>query len=88
MCFSWDWLLHILILCIVVGAVFAILQIIIPYALSKMGATIGEGARIVIRCFKILLWALVAIVVVIIVFQMIACLLSMGGGGFSVFPHR
>jgi uncharacterized membrane protein len=86
-CFSMDWLLHVLILCVLVGGTIAILQIVIPYALSKMGATIGEGARVVIRVFKVLLWCAVAIVVLYIVFMLIACLWSMGGG-FSLLPHK
>jgi len=87
-CFSADWLMHILILCIIVGGTIAILQVIIPYALSKMGATIGEGAAVVIRVFKILLWCAVAIIVIVIVFQLIACLWSMGGGMGTLLPHR
>jgi uncharacterized membrane protein len=79
-CFSLAWLMQMLILCVIVGGVIAILQIIIPYALSKLGATIGEGARIVVRVFKIVLWCAVAILVIIIVFGLIACLISMGGG--------
>jgi hypothetical protein len=83
-----DWLMRILILCVIIGAIIAILQIIIPYALSKMGATIGQGASVVIACFKILLWAFVAIIVIVIVFQIIACLWSMGGGMGGLLPHH
>ena len=88
MCFSLDWLLHILILCVIVGGVIAILKIIVPYALSFIGAEIGAGANVVIQVFKILLWCVVAIIVLVIVFQLIACLLSMGGGMGSILPHR
>jgi hypothetical protein len=87
MCFSMDWLLHILILGVIIAAVFAILSLVIPWALSKMGAEVGEGVSMLMRVFRIALWAVVIIVVLVIVFQIIACLLSYGGG-VSILPHR
>jgi hypothetical protein len=89
MCFSMDWLMHILILCVIVGGIIAILKVVIPYALSKMGASIGEGANVVVQVFKILLWCVIAIVVIVICFQVISCLWSMGGGSMgTLLPHR
>lgn len=88
MCFTLAWLQQLLILCVIVGAIYAILMIIIPYALSKMGAVLGEGANVVLRVLKIVLWAVVACVVIYIVFALIACLWSMGGGMPSLLPHR
>lgn len=88
MCFSLDWLLHILILGVIVTAVFAILKLIIPWALSKMGAEVGEGVAMLMRVFSIIIWAVVIIVVLIIVFYLISCLISWGGGGISILPHK
>jgi hypothetical protein len=88
MCFSLDWLLHILILGVIVAAVFAILKLVVPWALSKMGGEVGEGVAMLMRVFSIVIWAVVIIVVLIIVFYLISCLISWGGGGFSVLPHR
>lgn len=87
MCFSLDWLLHILILGVVIAAVFAILRLVIPWALSKMGGEVSEGVTMLMNVFRIAIWAVVIIVVLVIVFQIIACLLSYGGG-FSILPHR
>jgi hypothetical protein len=86
-CFSMDWLLHVLIWCVIVGGILAIVQLVIPYALKKAGATIGEGVGIVLSVLKIILWCVVAIIVLYIVFMLIACLWSMGGG-FSLLPHK
>lgn len=89
MCFSLDWLMHIIILGIIVCAIIAILRVVVPFVLSQMGATIGAGANVVITCFKIALWAVIAIIVVVICFQIIACLWSFSGtGGFSLIPRR
>jgi hypothetical protein len=76
MCFSLGWLQQILIWCVIIGAVVAILQIIIPYALQKMGGTISEGAGILIRILKVILWAVVAVFVITVAFELIACLLG------------
>lgn len=87
MCFSLAWLQQILIFLIVIGAVVAILKLVIPFALQKLGAEIGEGAGLVFNVLKIVLWAIVAIVCVIICFELISCLLSYSGG-FSFLPRR
>lgn len=80
MCFSLAWLQQILILCIVIGGVFAILKLLIPYVLTQMGATVGPGLTVVISAVKIVIWCIIAICVVIICFELIGCLLSMTGG--------
>lgn len=79
MCFSLNWLMQICILAIVIIAIVAILKIIIPYALSKAGATIGQGISVVLEVLKIVLWAVVAIIVVILCFELIACLIGYAG---------
>jgi len=81
MCFSFDWLKNVLILCVVVGAVILILQLVIPYAISKMGVALGTGWGIVVSVFRILLGALIAIIVILICFEAIACLLSFANIG-------
>jgi hypothetical protein len=89
MCFTMDWLMQVLILCIIVGAIIQILKIVVPYALSKMGVAAGEGVAVVTRVLQIAFWALVAVIVVIIVFKIIACLWGFAGGSLgSVLPHR
>ena len=79
-CFSLQWIAQILIWCIIIGAVFAILNLIVPWALSKAGIALGDAANMIIAVFKIIVWAFVAIVVVVIVFALISCLISAGGG--------
>lgn len=87
MCFSLEWLKQILILVVVVVAIIAMLKILIPFIVKKIGVELGEGWSVVVQCFRIMCWAIVAILVIIIVFMMISCLLSMTGG-VSLLPHR
>lgn len=86
MCFSLDFLKQILILAVVIIAIIGILNLLIPYIVRRLGVTMGEGWNVVVSAFKIFLWAVVAIVVIIICFQLIACLLSFSGG--TLLPHR
>lgn len=76
MCFSLGWIEQICILAIVVIGVVAILRLVIPYVLAKAGATIGQGVNVIIGALRIALWVVVAIIVVIICFDLIACLLG------------
>jgi len=80
MCFSMQWLLQILIFAVIIGAVIAILKIVVPYALTLIGAEVGGGVGVVMAVFRIVLWAVVVIFVLVICFQLISCLLSYGGG--------
>jgi hypothetical protein len=87
-CFTLDWLMHLLILGVIICGIIAILKIVIPYALSKMGATIGEGMGVVIQALRIFLWCVIAIIVIYFCFMLISCLWSMGGGFGTLLPHR
>jgi flagellar biosynthesis protein FlhB len=80
MCFSIELIKQLCILAIVVGVVFAILKIVVPYALKMAGATMGEGFGIVIAVFRAIFWGFVAIVVVVFCFELIACFISWSGG--------
>ncbi len=79
MCVSMEFIKQILILGVVVGTVLLILGVIIPYAVSKMGVTIGEGMNVLKTCVRYALIAVVAIVVIILAFELIACLISWAG---------
>lgn len=80
-CFSLQWLEQLFVWAIVIGAVIAIIRILLPYVFAQFGG--GGPLQAIIN---IVLWAFVAIVVVYIAFALISCLLSMGGG-MPLFPH-
>ena len=80
MCFSLELIKQLCLLAIIVGVIFGVLKIVVPYALSTMGATLGEGFNIVIAVFRIIFWGFVAIIVVVFCFELIACFISWSGG--------
>lgn len=82
MCFSMAWLEQLFIYVIVVGAVIAIIRLLLPMVFAQMG---GPGT-IIGQVINIILWAIIACFVVYICFALMSCLL--GGGGFSLLPHR
>lgn len=86
MCFSMDFLKQILILAVVIVAIIAILNLLIPFIVGKLGIALGEGWGVCVRAFKIFVWALIAIIVIIFCFELISCLLSFTGGG--LLPRR
>lgn len=86
MCFSLDWIKQLLILAVVVFAIVGILQLLIPYVITKMGITLGDGANVVIGVFRIAFIAAIVILVIIICFTVIACLWHYVGG-MSLLPH-
>jgi hypothetical protein len=80
MCFSMEFIKSILIWVVVIVAIIAILNLLIPYIVSKIGVTLGGGWAVCVAAFKIFIWALVAIVVIIFCFELISCLISFTGG--------
>ncbi|MFH0298338.1 hypothetical protein AAFX91_14065 [Bradyrhizobium sp. 31Argb] len=78
MCFSLVWVQQLIIWLIVIGAVVAIIKLLIPFLDSL------TGMPIIGRILMIVLWAFVAIAVVVIIFGLLSCLL--GGSGTLGFP--
>jgi hypothetical protein len=76
MCFSLEWLKEMAIWAVVLIGIFAILQLLIPFILSKIGGEISGGVDLVVKMLKIALWVFVAIIVIIIAFDLISCLLG------------
>jgi hypothetical protein len=74
MCFSLEALKDILIWIIVIGAVFAIIRLVVPMAATYLG---GPGS-VLVQVINIVLWAVLAIIVIIFAFQLISCLLGAG----------
>ena len=89
MCFSMEWLEHLLILAVVVIAIVAILQIIVSYVLAKItpSGMFADAIGIISQVIKIVIWAIIIIAVIYFVFSMIACLWGMAGG-LSLSPHH
>ena len=79
-CFSLEWLEQVLVWCVIVGAIIAIIRLIVPWVLAQI------GIPLIGQVLNIILWAVVCIIVIWIVFAMLSCLIGMGGVG--LFPHH
>ena len=78
MCFSLAWLEQLVIWLIVVGAIVAVIKLIIPFLDSI------TGMPIIGQVLMIILWAVVAIALVVIIFGLLSC--ALGGSGTLGFP--
>jgi len=79
MCFSLEWVEQLLIWLIIVGAIVALLKLLVPMILRNLG---WAGATIM-QAINIVMWAVICIFLVYFIFDLIACL----GGGLRL-PHR
>ncbi len=72
-CFSLIWLEQMLIWLVIASAVVACIRLIIPWITSITFPIVGQVLEIV-------LWAVIAIIAIYIIFALLSCLVSMGGG--------
>jgi hypothetical protein len=70
MCFSLEWLKDLLIWLVVVAAVVAIVRLLLPMVLAPL----GPPATMVLQVVNIIVWAFVAIVVIVFAFDALMCL--------------
>jgi hydrogenase-4 membrane subunit HyfE len=87
-CFSLAWIEQIFVWVVIVCAIIAIINLLLPWLLAKATGAFGTAANIVVAIVRIVFWAFVAIMVIYIAFAFIGCLISMGGGMPSLLPHR
>lgn len=71
MCFSLEFIKELAIWAVILIAVVALIRLVI----SPLAATLGTWGGVLIQALNIVLWAIVAIIVIAIVFDLIACLL-------------
>jgi len=84
MCFPIDTIKGLLILFVVIAAIIGILGILVPYVVSRMGIVLGEGWAVLVRCFRIFVYAVITIFVIILCFELITCLWSFVGGSLHL----
>jgi hypothetical protein len=76
-CFSLDFWERVFIAVICVIALWAIIKLFLPWLMSRL-------PPILVQILNILIWAGIAILCVIIIFGLLACVWGMVGG---IFPH-
>lgn len=72
-CFSLGWLESFLVQVVIVCVVVGVIRIVVPWALTMLGAD-GVLGRVV----NLILWGIVTVVCIYIIFGLLSCLL--GGG--------
>ena len=80
-CFTLGWLEQFLVWCVMIGAIIAIIRLVVPWVLGQV------GIPLLAQAINIILWAVVAIFVIYIIFALLSCLIGMGGITLLP-PHR
>lgn len=75
MCFSVAFVFQLGIWLVVIGAVYAIIKLVVPFVLSQLG---GPGSLLA-QVINIVLWAVMAILVLYLIWDLVECLLGSGG---------
>jgi hypothetical protein len=69
--------MNVLIWLVVIGAVIAVIKLLLPYVLAQFGA----GGTLVMQVLNIIIWAVILIAIIIFAFDLLSCL---GGGSMSL----
>jgi hypothetical protein len=78
-CFSLPFWQNVCILIVIIVALWSLIQLLLPYLTQFLPG-------IVIQIIRIVIWAVIAIICIYVIFGLIGCLLSAGGGlGLSHF---
>jgi hypothetical protein len=80
MCFTLGWFEQLLIWFVIVAAIVALLRLLVPWIAGEI------GIPLLAQALNIVLWAVIAVMAIYIIFALISCLLSMGGG-FPLLPR-
>jgi hypothetical protein len=79
-CFSLDFVERLCIFIVIIIALWSLIKLCLPFLTQFLPA-------IVIEIIKIVIWAVIAIICIVIIFALLSCLLS-AGGGLLHFPAR
>ncbi len=77
MCFNLGFLENLLVWLVVIIAIVAFVRLLLPFILGQLGV----GGSVIMQAINIFIWAMIAIFLIYLVFELIGCL-----GGFS-FRH-
>ncbi len=76
MCFSVAFFFQLMIWLVIVGALYAIIKLVIPAVLANFG---GPGTLLA-QVINICLWAALLIIVLYLIWDLVECLLGASGG--------
>lgn len=84
MCFSLSWLMELLVWIVIIAAIVAIVNVLLPRVLGLLSGIFGEAAGMLVQILRIVLWAVVTIFVIYVAFDLISCLMNMSGGSLRL----
>lgn len=64
--------MQLLIWLVVIGAIVAVVKLLLPYVLAQF----GTAGTLVVQILNIIMWAVVLIAIIYIAFELISCLLG------------
>jgi hypothetical protein len=78
-CFSLAFWQQACILIVIAIGLWSIIKLFLPYLLERLPA-------IVVQIINIIIWVVIAIICIVVIFGLLSCLISLGGGLFH-FPR-
>lgn len=78
-CFDLQWFEQVLVWLVIIGAIVALVKLLLPLVLTNLGVAGGT----IMAAINIIMWAVITIFIIYFIFDLIACL----GGGLRL-PHR
>ncbi len=75
MCFSVAFLFQILIWLVIIGAIYAIIRLVVPAVMAQFG---GPGSMLA-QAINIILWAVMMVLALYLIWDLVECLLGSGG---------
>ena len=79
MCFSLDWLMHLLIFVVVVCGIVALIRLLIRFIVPRLGIS-AEIINFIVSALTIVLWVFIGCAAIYFIISLIACI-SGGTGG-------
>lgn len=71
-CFNLAWIENLLIWLVVIGAIVAIVRLLIPLVIGPLGAF----GTVVQQILYIVLWVVIAVAVIVLIFDLLSCSLG------------
>lgn len=78
-CFSLAYWMQVCIAIVIAIGLWSIIKLFLPYLLERLPA-------IVVQIINIVIWVIIAIICIVVIFGLLSCLVSLGGGLFH-FPR-
>jgi hypothetical protein len=88
MCFTFMWFEQLLIWLVELAVAYGIYKAVVPYLLSKLAIFLGDAVPVITTVLNWIIWGIMAVLVIILLFDVVGCLWSMvSAGGMNLMPR-